>query len=226
VALYEVTLRMTYVGQNLINTFAYFSPFFAVETPSALELLTLMGFIPTGDPLEFGTDTIADNLQSLQNTGLNYTSIEARELYSVSDFYEAVYSPPLAGTYATGDAMSPLVSYGLYTNRVRLDIRRGFKRFGGMSEGMVAGGGLLTETFLGFVSGLAEKMSEPLTGVNAGYIPCVISREKVVDPETEKVTYELYPTRAEQEEHIASGITWAPYSELRSQVSRQYRRGS
>lgn len=224
-ALYEVVLRQRYFSQLIVNVFDYLTPSGVGITPNALELLTLMGFIPAGDPLEFPADTIAANLQAVQNASVEFLSVEARELYSVSDFYEAAYSPPLVGTRVSGQASPPFVSYGLYTARVRLDIRRGFKRFVGASEGDVSDGGLIVSGMMTLLTALADSMSENLEGFSAFYHPAVISREKVIDPEDGKVSYQLYADESEQEEHTAEPLVWTPYAEVRSQVSRQYGRG-
>jgi hypothetical protein len=224
-ALYEVTLRQRYFQQLVINTFSYATLPGIGVTPSALELLTEMGLIAAGDPLEFPADTFAAQLQSIQNGSVEFLAAEARELYSLTDFYEAVYSPPIEGTWAAVSAESPLVAYGFYTDRVRLDIRRGTKRFVGVTEDAVDPGGNVSVAMLDFLADVAEKMSEVLVGTTAAYAPAVISRERVVDPETERVTYQLYATEAEQEEHTAVGVTWTPYTTVRSQTSRQYGRG-
>jgi len=224
-ALYEVTLRQRYFDQLSINVFSYFSPTGGLATPSALELLTLMGFIPSGDPLAFPDGSIADLLWNSQVAETLFLSVEARELYSVTDFYEAAYSPAIPGGNDGGQGAPPFVAMGLYTARVRLDVKRGFKRFVGIGESFIDAGGVINSGMLAGLSALAEGMSDVLGGVSAFYNPCVISREKVIDPEDGKVSYELYPTEAEQEEHIAYPLVWTPYNEVRSQVSRQYGRG-
>jgi len=223
--LYEVTLRQRYYDQLCVNVFDYLSPGGLGNTPSSLELLTLMGFIPEGDPLAFPAGTIADALSDLQSSSVEFLSVEARELYSVTDFYEAAYSPVIAATGGLGNAMPPFNAYGLYTARIRTDIRRSFKRFVGVSEGYVDNGGVLTSTANGLVADLGELLSDTLSGATAVYSPATISREKVVDPDTDAVSYQLYATEAEQEEHTAYPLVWAGYTVVRSQTSRQYGRG-
>jgi len=224
--LYEVTLRQRYFSQDIVNVFGYFVPPVLAAAPNALELLSLMGFIASGDPLEFGAGSIAESLQSIQNAGVEFISAEARELYSFADFYEAVYDPPLVGTFSGGDAVAPFVAYGLFSARIRLDIKRAQKRFVGVSEGQMSAGGTIGSSMLGFLADLGDLMSVVLAGAAADYNPCVISREKVIDPDTGAVTYQLYDTEAEQEEHIAYPLVWSPHTTVRSQTSRQYGRGS
>lgn len=225
-ALYEVVLRQRYYDQNVINVFSYQADSGLGLSPTALELLELMGFIATGDPLEFPADTIASNLQSIQNAAVFFMSVEARELYSVTDFYEAAYSPPIQGTWASVNTNAPFEAFGLRTNRVRLDVRRGTKRFVGVSEDTVNPGGELTTAMVGFLADLSELMSEVLAGAISTYHPAIIPRERVVDEETGRVTYQLYASPSVQEDLTAVDVVWQPYTQVRSQVSRQYGRGS
>jgi len=224
VAIYEVVLRQRYFEQLCINVWNYTTEAGIGVTPNAFELLDQMGFIAAGDPLEFPADTIAAAISALQ-VGAEFLSAEAREVYSLTDFYEAVYSPAINSEAASGEAQPPFVAYGLRSSRVRTDIRRGFKRFVGVGETWVTHGGVITGGGITALDAVADAMTAELTGLTATYVPCVLSRDKIVDVETGRVTYELYPTEAEQQDHLAAGIVWAGYSTARSQTSRQYGRG-
>lgn len=225
-ALYEVTLRQRYYQQNVINVFSYQATSGIGLAPNALELLTLMGFIASGDPLEFPADTIASLLQSVQPAAVEFMSVEARELYSVADFYEAIYNPPIEGTWASVNTLSPISAYGFVSSRVRLDVRRGTKRFVGVAEDANDPGGNISVAMLGFLADVAAAMSEVLAGALSTYHPAVIPRERVVDGVTGKVTYRLYEDPSVQEDLTAVDVVWSPYSTVRSQVSRQYGHGS
>lgn len=225
-ALYEVTLRQRYYGQLCINVWNYVTLPGIGVTPNALELLTLMDFIPSGTPLEFPVDTVAETIWGIQDSEVLFLSAEARELYSVTDFYEAAYSPAIPGAQTANEGTTPFVAWGFYTARVRTDIRRGFKRFVGVPEQYVDAGGDVAAAIVADLVDVSAAMSETLVGTTAAYAPCVISREKIVDPEDGKVTYQLYDTLAEQEEHIAFPLVWTHYDQVRSQTSRQYGHGS
>lgn len=226
-AIYEVTLRQRYFDQLCINVWSYVSNVGVGITPSALELIEKMGFIPVGEPLAFPADTIGEKLQIVQSDNVEYLSVEAREVYSLTDFYEGAYSPPLTGLNTGGDSMAPFAAYGLFSNRVRTDIKRATKRFVGVMEADVGAGGVMTSGSITELSALADAMSETLIGTAAQYFPCVIQREKVEVPGSDPVryVYRLYEDPAEQAEHIAAGIEFAPYTTVRSQTSRQYGRG-
>lgn len=222
--LYEVTVRGSLYGQSTVNVFSYAVPDVLLATPTAAELLALLGFVPIGDPAELPTDTLFAAWRALVSVDVNFLSAEARELYSLTDFFEVAYSPAEVGGQANS-AFSPFVAFGLFSNRVRTDIRRGFKRLAGVTEAQVDAGGVLAsgaETDLALV---ATRMSAMLAGAAADYFPAVISREKITDEVTGKVTYQLYDDPAVQYDHTAVGVTYAGYENVRSQTSRQYGRG-
>lgn len=223
-ALYEVTVRGSLYGQSVINVFSYSVTTGVIVTPSASELLNLMGFVPVGDPAELPAGTLFAAWRALVSVDVNFLSVEARELYSLTDFFEVAYSPAEVGGQANS-AFSPFVAFGVFSNRVRTDIRRGFKRFAGVTEAQVDAGGDLEAGAVTALALVASKMSLVLSGATADYSPSVISREKVIDPVTGKVTYQLYADPVEQFEHTARGVTYAGYDTVRSQTSRQYGRG-
>jgi len=223
VALYEVVLRSLYFGQAIINRFHYSVADGIGVTPSAEELLDRMGFIPTGDPPAVPADTVFEALIAATSNSVQYLEAEARELYSVTDFFVAPYSTPFVGDL-TGQAMSPTAAWGFRTNRVRTDIRRGFKRFVGVTEDYVGSGGDVTGAVSLILTPLAEKMSAGLSGATASYIPAVFQFEEYTTPSGRKA-YKKYADPAVQAAHVASGVTFAPYTTVRTQVSRQYGRG-
>jgi len=220
---YSVTLRASVLDQQVINNWDY-TVTTPLAAPTALELLTLLGFIPTGDPAELPDDTMFAAVRAAVSNYVNFLEVECRELYSVTDFYTAAYSPAVMGDQANG-ITSPVLAYGLFSNRVRTDIRRGFKRLSGVSESQIGTGGLLESAQLTLMTAVATKMSEPLIGIQGTYQPSILSFEAYTTPKL-KTAYKPYPTRDEQLEHAAIGVSWAPYDRARSQTSRQIGRGA
>lgn len=220
---YSVTLRMAALGQQIINRFDYFVPT-SMTGASALELLTLMGFVPTGDPATFPADTIASGIQQITSDDLSFLEVEVAELYTPTDFYVAAFSPAAHGANGAGIA-SITDAFGLFTNRVRTDIKRGFKRFGGVPSDAYAGGSMIDPTYMGLLTTLAASMSTLLAGVTATYSPAVFQFEFYTTPRGNPA-YKKYTTSAEQSAHVAHPMVWAAYDSVRTQVSRQLGRGS
>lgn len=220
---YSVTLRMAALGQQIINRFDYFVPT-SMTGASALELLTLMGFVPTGTPPTFPADTVAFGIQQLCSDDLSFLEVEVAELYTPTDFYVAAFSPAPHGANGAGIG-SITDAFGLFTNRVRTDIKRGFKRIGGVPVDAYAGGSLIDGTYLTILNSLAALMSTLLAGVTATYSPAVFQFEAYTTPRG-RTAYRKYATSTLQSAHVAHPMLWASYDTVRTQVSRQIGRGT
>jgi hypothetical protein len=225
----ELVVNQTYQNQLVINRFHYI----ASGTPAAVTLsyglLYATGYISSR--LSAGVwpgTTIAGQHQALVVPGLKFISALARDLYSVSDFYEAPFPVNPAGIFG-GAAASPLLAYGMFGSRVRTDIRRGQKRIAGVSEDGMDAGGVVSAAALGVLANVCEGLGQTLTFDDEGntltYQPCVLG---LVEYETERGNraYRRFPTAGEQLEHVAAGGVWSPYAQIRSQTSRQFGRGA
>lgn len=216
--LYEVTVRTTYNGKDCVNVFGYANQN-PISSPNALELLTLMGFVPTGDPLAYPAGTLFASWLGTVSSGVVFIEAEARELYSLTDFYLAPILPGTVGALA-GTAMSPYNAFALATNRVRVDIRRGQKRLVGVTEESVGAFGGLTGSTQTDLDALAGKMSEELVGASTTYSPAIISRERVVvSPGV--VEYRLYADEETQLAHTAFPVVWTAKDTITTQNSRK-----
>jgi len=229
--LYELVLQGTYQGQETINRFNYLGTGTPSEPDGAAALLQAFGCLWDGTAYPAGLP-FADILIP-QNTGVIYQFASARDVYSDTDFEEIPFVHVAQGTNTSGDQATPFLAFGLRTNRVRRDVRRGTKRFAGVSEGqMTAGGGWETAT-AGQLNDVAEALSANLTqsldGNDYTFVPTIVGKQRY-DPETGDpsetgTAYRYYPTYEDQADHLASGITWEIYDRVRSQNSRQYGKG-
>jgi len=225
--IFEVTLEQEFAGQTLINRWNYESQ----STPSAVSLsfglAAAMGFIipqPSNDP---PAGTIMEALTLFQAVSLTYVQATVRAVYDVVDFYSTPFVPELTGTI-TQPGESPMLAYGFRTNRVRQDIDRGTKRFGGVPISSLAANGEMESGTLAFMAEVASRMSANITyddeGTTLTYAPIVVKKQKYTTPNN-TTAYRYYPTLAEQELNVARSIIWSPYTTIRSQTSRQYGRG-
>jgi hypothetical protein len=228
-AILELVVNQSFYNQLVVNRFHYvMSGTPAAVTPS-FALISATGYIPPTPPdTTFVTDTLADAHQDITSSDLSFVSSYARNLYSVTDFYEAPYINSITGEQ-TGDSASPAVAYGFFSSRVRTDVRRGMKRFCGVSETRVQGGGTITSAFLPSLVNMADRLGETLSYDDEGntltFIPCILGLEEYTTPAGNRA-YRPYATEATQLTHTAQGISWAPYAQTRTQVSRQYARGA
>lgn len=220
---YSVTLRMSLFAQQCINRWDYFVSGSAGGA-SAAELLTLMGFVPTGSPPVFASGTVAGDLQAVLSEDVEFVEVQVEELYTPTDFYVAAFSPALHGTYPA-NVLSITDAFGLFSNRVRTDIKRGFKRFPGIPSNAYAGGSEITGAFITPLTTLAEEMSGSLVGATAEYASAVFQFQEYTTPRGNRA-YRKYADPAVQAEHVASPLSWTAYDTVRTQVSRQLGRGS
>lgn len=227
--LLELTLRQSLMQQQVINRFHYNSGGTPASVTLSFALVHAFGAIPVGDPAALPTDSVLQAIRLAQGTILTHTEIEAKALYDVEDFYTRPFSPPLAGLRSSETTMSPANALGFRSSRVRQDIRRGFKRFAGITEEMVQAGGDLASGGETAATLIATRMADILEYDDEGntltFTPVILKFQEYTTPSGRKA-YKKYATLAAQEAQMASGILWEYYDSQRTQVSRQIGRGS
>lgn len=227
-AIYEVLLNQIYFGQRTINRFNYISSGTEGTALPAFALVSAMGFDPADIVAgAFPAGSLAESIRGMQSSAVIYSSVFCRNLYSDTDFYEAIYPSGVNGL-SVGEAMSPAIAYGFVSNRANLGIRRSTRRIVGVVETVVGAGGVLTSGGQDVVDAAAEKFSEVLSytdeGASLSFSPATLAREEYTTP-SGKRAYRKYPTESEQLDNSVSGIVWGAYLQVRTQTSRQYGRG-
>lgn len=226
-AIMELVTRYRYQDQQMINRFNFISN----GTPAAVSLsfaLTFaFGAIPAGEPPAYPLTGLFEFIRDVQVSGVTYDEVQARDMYSTLDFYTLPFPAGVVGNNPeSGEA--PFEALGFASNRVRSDINRGYKRFGGIPTSFVGAGGVLVAGGISVGNLLAGKLGDVLEYDDEGntitFTPCVLSLEKY-SPAPGRTAYRPYATAAEQLEHTAVGVIYGPYSRIRSQVSRQVGHG-
>lgn len=226
--LYEVVLEQRYFDQQVIERFNYVGSGTPASVSPSFALLNALGLLPTSTTLAAGT--LGAAIQGIQNASCSFIQAVARAVYIDDDFYTTPFlANTIGGVGGLGDPMSPVMAFGFRSNRVKQSIGRGFKRFAGMSEGDVDGGGVLAAGALTRCDTLRTRLGETVTYDDEGntltFAPCVVQKKP---PSVEPVTkgYAYYPTEELQAPHLALGITWEIYTVARTQRSRQYGHGA
>jgi hypothetical protein len=221
--LFEVLLRQSYFGRNIINRWHYLSQGVPAAVQLSFALTEAFGGIPAPVTNELVAGSIMQLLSSIQSSSLAYNELTVEAMYDVTDFYSVPFPPPVIGT-APGTAMSPFCAYALQSNRLRTDIRRGNKRLCGVSETFVNAGGLLDSGITIPLEVLAAAMSDPLEYDDEGnaitFTPVVLSF-KPASPQVDPPRYAKYPTLAEQLAHASVGVTWTPKAYMTTQNTRK-----
>lgn len=230
-ALLELTLQATFQGQEIINRFNYVSTGTPAAVSLSFALTSAFGCIydTVALPPGYPANTPFAAIRASQHVAVSYDQVSVVDVYSATDFYETPFLQAATGA-RTGEAMPPFVAMGYRTGRVRRDIRRGTKRFVGLSESDV-NGIAYTGSFTPLLTAVANKLGATLTyddeGNTISFAPVVVGKKKYTpDPlRPERVAYKYYPTLTEQLDHIATGASWDYYSTPRSQTSRQVGKG-
>lgn len=232
--IYEVILQQNFQNQQIVNRWNYLANGTPASVTGSFALVSALGGIYDGAavPPAYPPTKLMRIIAAMQSNLVTFDLLGAKNLYSVTDFYESPFVQPLTGVVSASEAAAPFIAYGFRTNRVRSDIRRATKRFVGVNEGnMNAGGSILSTWITGAMKNVADAMSATLTYDDEGntitFIPIVCSKEKYnPDPdEPDKFAYRYYASETLQLQHSAQGILWDSYPNVRSQVSRQIGRG-
>lgn len=229
--IYELVLFGTYYNQQIVNRFNYIISGIPASVSGAFALAAAFAGLEAVTPP--GTTSPLAIIKNMLASTMTFTEVSVAALYSVTDFYATPFVPVIVGGIA-GESMSPAVAYGLRTSRVRTDIRRGMKRFAGVPEASVGGGGVLTSTALGYLGDAADVLADTLAyddeGNTLSFTPAILGRQEYNPstglPADGTGVYRKYPTLVEQLEHVATGFEWQPYDTVRTQRSRQYGHGA
>ena len=227
-AIMEVVLETNYASQRCINRWNYIGSGTPAAVTRSFALASALGAIPSVGV--YPTGSLMWKIALMIDDGVTFVNLTVKDVYSPTDFYTAPFVEPLAGQNA-GVGLSPLDSYGFFSNRVRSDVRRGTKRFTGVITGHVQQGGVIVSGAITLMNAVAQEMSDTQVYVDEGnnltFVPAIVSKLKYQsNSDPVRFAYRYYSTEALQLEHVAEGILWDEYPNTRSQGSRQYGHGA
>jgi len=223
--LLEVTFTGTYYGQNWVNRFNYVGNGTPAAVSYSFALASSLGCVDPESGTILGT-TLFGAWRLLVSSNVNYQLVSVWNVGTETDFY----SVPLDAYSGTinGDDASPVLSFGFRTNQVTKAVRRGQKRFVGITDAQTVDAAEFTGGTITSMDLLATRMSEVLSYDDEGntltFSPAVVSREKYTTS-SGKTAYRYYDDIEVQLAHTAVGVVWSRQLNARSQVSRQFGRG-
>ena len=232
--LHEVVVRTSYFNQECINRYNYVSTGTPAAVSSSFGLASALGYILGAAETAFPLATLARAIQQPQVEAVQYIDILVKDIYDPENFYTTAFPAGVTGANANPNiAMSPAIAYGFRSARTRLDVKRGFKRYVGCNEEAVNAGGNIEPSFLtGPLAEIAIQLGNTVSyddeGNTLSYSPVIVKKFPYTTP-SGRTAYR-YATDADGGEaaqlaQVASADVWQPYSQVRTQVSRQYGRG-
>lgn len=220
----EVKIFSQFDNQSCVTTFNYLAGGTPASVSDSFAIISAMGFV-TGDLPAVGD--IYGSWKSLVDTGVLFTEVQAKAVYSATDFYVLPLVSNNAGLQ-NGVGGSAFDAYAMQTNRVRSDIRRGNKRLVGVTSDVIEEYGVVSAAQLAVLQSLAADLSAILTYDDSGnalsFSPIVVKKEKY-ETTPGKYAYRYYADPAEQLLNVASGIAWTAKGTITTQVSRKRGRG-
>lgn len=225
----EATLTASYAGQECVSRFNFITVSTTASVTLSLALAEAMGVGGTAGA--FAAGSLLESIRQLTNVGVTYTQLTTRNVYSNVDFFQLPFVSTIAGN-VTAEGMPPFVAYGFKSSQSRRDVRRGYKRFVGVSETHIGNTGTLLPAILnGLALAVATALASPITYDDNGNVitfdPAICSKQKYVVPNSNppREAYRYYPTEAAQIAQSATSIAWQSYTDARSQSTRQRGRG-
>lgn len=221
--LFEVTLRQNFLTKPAINRWHFNSSGTPASVSLSFALVSALGGIP--DPITgaFEPGSLMEAIAALQADDVVYAEIEAKALYSVTDFYATPFPSGQAGV-RTGQVMNNFNAYGIRSSRVRTDVGRGFKRFAGVTEDRVDAAGVLASGATTDLQAICDILNTAITyddeGTELSFASCVLGFQEYTAP-SGKPAYRPYPTLSAQLDHAAIGVVWAPIGMTTTQNSRK-----
>lgn len=226
--LFEVIVQTTYRGVLCVNRWNYRSSGTPAAITPSFALASAMGFILGQGDSDFPDDSIGGVWQAQVSNELKFNQVQVKNIYNPLDFYLTPFGGNVEGDGASQLGSAPFLAFGVTTNRTRLDIRSGSKRFAGVHEGQIEGGGALSASALVGLQNLCDEMSATLQYDDEGNIldfaPVIVSKEKYTTP-SGKDAYRYYADEATQLLNVMDSFLYKPMPFIRHQVSRQYGRG-
>lgn len=221
--LFEVVLRQSFLTKPAINRFHFNSSGTPASVSLSFALVSALGGIP--DPITgaFPAGSLMEAIAALQADDVLYTEIEAKAMYSVTDFYATPFPAGQAGV-RTGQVMNNFDAYAIRSSRVRTDVGRGFKRFAGCTEDRVGAAGVLESGAIADLQAICDILNDVITyddeGTTLSFTSVVLGFQEYTTPKGNKA-YKPYSTLTAQLDHAAIGVIWGVREMTTTQSSRK-----
>lgn len=197
-----------------------------------VEIAKALGFADaSGSLVTVGvTNTVYGTLQGVQGDFVTYTTLQGSAPYSPAALYDESFPTGSTGL-REGPGVNPanvFMAVSIRSNRIKRDVRRGYKRIGGLFVSDIGPNSTLASVSVTEFQELAAQFSRnlPITvaGTPSTAVPVVLKTFPVqVDGKT---VYRLDPDEEAERQASAVGIDYELQENLTTQSSRKKGRGA
>lgn len=174
--LYQLTFKQRAFNIQLVNVFTYIQT--NENTDPDMSSAEALNFAFQEDVVPF--------IAGVQTSDVDYIGIEVINCFDEAELFSTTTVVPDDGSVTPTDVLPLFMAWEFRTTRVRRDIRRGYKRFSGLDESMIFGGGPVAPYITGLLNlGVAmtaniQYVTEPLTPT---FRPVIVGRVKYTTEE-------------------------------------------
>jgi len=229
--IFTATLQGRYFGQLLINRFQFISSSDVSPVEGCQALANALGAVDTNGVVltnPFPVGTLMGELEQLQNSALEYIAMEVITPYDAFGLFERVFPAGTNGNSGgSGDNLAPFITASIRSGRTRRDVRRGFKRFSGLTEDQITSTGIVTGT-LSVLGDVAASISGTITGdagpLNVAFQSAVVPLKRV--PDSNPPQYERFENEGAAVSASAFPLVYEAEDKVTTQNSRKIGRGA
>lgn len=205
----QLVFRQRFLNTDLLNVF-YYQQMTVNSSPTETS--------PNGLMTAFMED-VAPSIAAIQVVGVTYTELECINLFDPDDLGSDTGLSLPGGTVVAADVESPWTVFEFQTNRTSRNIRRGAKRFSGVSEAWLIQG-QLDPTHTALVGAVSVALSAAIQAASLPgtplFQPVTVKRIPYVTS-SGSTAYRLPENAGESVEYVA---TWN-YTRISTQNSRK-----
>lgn len=226
--LVELTIEGRVPTGQYINKYNLFSEATGGNDLACLPILETIGYDP-GNPGTPKSGSILEQYTLIAQNNCDIRRLYCRDIYNVNDFAQVNLQGAGWQGKRTGVQTVAWETPKLVSTRKRQDIQAGYKAlFPPVDGDVIDSFGQIGPGYLALAQTLCTRLGDGLQVfiniVSRGFGWAIVSKEAYTTPRGKRA-YRYYDDPAEQFQHIANQVRWAPVEQVTTQNTRKPNRG-